>query len=123
MNKNKKIIIIVIAIGIFYVTAAIFGLTVQKVMLDKSNKYFEEIAEPYFSENAELEEEVGKIKSFECYGRAPKAEQDGLPVCYMVHGEKGDYYVVLWIETVNYETDQREVTKHLVTTTLPDLWN
>lgn len=119
MSEKTKRILITGMIS-YCILVLIIGIVSPIVLSSETKKSFENYARSYFSENEKLEEEVGEIYEYKCLGRKSEREADGLPVCFEVKAEKGDYYVVLWFETVSFEPMVNEVVKHRVTTSLPE---
>lgn len=119
MSQKTKKIIIISAIA-YFVIVLIVSAVAPTILINKVNKYFENEARPYFAENDELQEEIGAILQYKCLGARSEGEKDGLPVCFEVKTEKGDFYVLLWFDTVSYDPDVHEVVKHRVVTSIPD---
>ena len=114
MKLNSKTIKTIILVDLIVcICAGIFGILFFKLYLSTSWK---NDAMPYLSKNEELICEIGIVEKVKYRGMHKCAEADGRPVYFEVTTERGEFFVILWMDTLENNSNEFFVTKHLVTT-------
>ena len=119
MNQRAKKVA-GLAFAIWILISLVVGIVSVIVLMVSENKTWTSVAEPYFSNNAEISEEIGEILNFKYLDMKSVSEEDGRPVCFKVLTQKGEFYITLWMEQISIEPDEFIVSKHLIETTKPD---
>jgi len=108
---NKKIKKLLIIDTIVCICIGILGYISITHYLSSSWK---DVAMPYLSENEEIISEIGITKKLKYKGMKENAEEDGRPVYFEVTTDRGEFFVILWMDAIQTNPNKFIVTKHIV---------